>query len=154
MSLFSSNDQEDTPEVRHYKEISKYLDDKYGFWSYFDIRSVVKSAMDNTLKEDYPNIPYSAADIISWAKWNDKESFLMTPGEQAINGEKTAQELFGAPVVDPLTGKKNSKEKVDGVIVTTLKKTGVNALKIVGVLAAAALAYTYLEVKVKKAGGK
>jgi hypothetical protein len=154
MGLFNLYDQSMTPEEIHFNEISKFFDEKYGFFSYFDIRSVVKSAMDNTIKEDYPNIPYSAADIIAWAKWNDEESFFITPGAQAISAQEVSHELFGAPKVDPETGVINSQAAQDGYVGQLAKSATSGAIKIAAVVAAAALGYTFLKAKAKKIGGK
>lgn len=127
--------------IAQLQEIENYIDDRFGSWNYFGIRGFVKSALDNTLAQDYPDSPYSAKEVIEWAEWNDKDSILPTAGMQAIKGEETSDYLFGAPKVDPRTGEKNTQSKVDGIIVDgakTAAMTGtgyiVKAVLVIGLL--------------------
>lgn len=144
-----SNDADEvSPKIAKFNEIEIYVDDKFGSYNYFGIRSFVKSAMDNTLHVEYPNTPYSAKEIIEWAEYNDNESYFFTAGGQAIDGETYSDEVLGAPDINPRTGKKNTQAVKDGAILSAVK-SGTTSIVFIGL--AAALFYTYANAKVKKA---
>jgi len=145
-----NDDAEVSPQIQRYKEIEKWIDNEIGAFDYFGIRALVKSAADNTLKEDYPDVPYTAKEILQWAEWNDKSSFFMTPGGQAIDGEQTSDYFFGAPAVDPRTGERNTTAEQNGVIVEFAKSSANSLFKVGLALAAVALLYQYSSAKVKK----
>jgi len=98
------------------KNISEWVNSQFGYFDYFDTRAFVVSATNNTLKQDYPHSPYTAREVILWAKWNEDNSFLFTPGGQALSGQETTQAIFGKPEIDPLTEKPNSKADTLGVV--------------------------------------
>lgn len=138
-----NDEAEISPQIQRYKDIGAWIDDNIGAFDYFGIRALVKSAADNNLKADYPNIPYTAKDIIEWAEWNDEESFLMTPGAQALSGEKTSDYLFGAPAIDPRTEKMNTTAVKNGVIVEMANSAGSKLLYYGLALGAIAILYQF-----------
>jgi len=151
---WSNDDEEISPKLKKLNEIEKYIDDEFGSWNYFGIRSFVKSAMDNTLHVEYPDSPYSAKEVIEWSEWNDNESFLFTPGGQAIAGETISDEVLGAPDINPRTGKENTQAVKDGLVVGTLKSASSSMLKVGLALGAIGLLYTFSTAKMKKLGAK
>lgn len=133
-----------------YKEVEKWIDFHIGSYNYFGIRSFVKSAADNELEKDYPQAPFTAKEVLEWAIWNDEESFFLTPGAQAIEGEKTSDYLFGAPKIDPLTNTVNSKEAQNGVIVEYAQKTLFSLGGVVLTIGGVLLLYKFASAKVTK----
>ena len=106
-----------------FNSITNWIDENIGWWNYFGIRSLIKSAADNTLDQEYPQVPYSARELLLWAEENDKQSFLMTPGGQAIDGENMWHEVAGTPEINPMTGKRNSEEDRNGFVKNTWNDT-------------------------------
>jgi len=149
---WSNDEEEKSPQILKFEEIENWIDAEFGWYNYIGIRAYVKSAMDNTLATEYPNSPYTAKEVIQWAEWNDKESFLFTPGGQAIEGEEFSDEYLGTPEINPRTGQKNSQAKQDGKILSTAKKVKSSMTNALILLAIAGLAWQSLSAKVKKGG--
>lgn len=148
-----SNDEEEiSPKVAKYNEIESWIDNEFGSYNYFGIRSFVKSAMDNTLHVEYPQSPYNAKEVIEWAEYNDNDSFFFTAGGQAIEGETFSDTVFGAPDINPVTQKPNSQAVKDGVILGTIKSGASTMFKVGLTLGAIALLFSFSSAKARKLG--
>jgi len=134
------------------KNIGEWVNSQFGYFDYFDTRAFVVSAMNNTLKQDYPHAPYTAGEVIEWAKWNDKNSFFITAGEQAINGQKIEQSLFGKPKINPLTNKPNSKADTIGVVGKFSNTIQSGFLKLLFIGGVGVVGFYYLKSKGAKLG--
>lgn len=130
------------------EEVDQYINDYFGYFDYFDTRAYVVSAMNNTLDQEYPNTPFTAGEVIAWAKWNDENSYFMTAGKQAIEGETVSQEIFGTPDINPQTNKANSQDAKNGYIGNLSNDLQNGALTAVLYIGASFLLYEYLKKRV------
>jgi len=130
------------------QEVGEYVNDYFGYFDYFDTRDFVVSAMNNTLKKDYPKSPFTAGEVIAWAKWNDENSYFMTAGKQAIKGQTISQEIFGTPEINPATNQQNSKEDINGYVGNVANEIQAQSIKLVLIVGASFLLYEYFKKRV------
>lgn len=113
---------EDGPDTR--SKIEKYFDELY----YWEHRDIVYEARKNNLHNAYPNVPFSAKEVLEYALKDCEDSIIPGASCNAIDGAENYTALMGEPELDPLTGKQNSIEDRTGLIDHTITKLsdGVN----------------------------